>query len=398
MKNSTPSLNVVMLTTVRFHKSKGGTEKVMIDTANALVALGHKVSIIFHDKRGSEPGFALNESVHIYNCKDEKIPISLSGIFREIRSFDISKNKRQAKQAFLKLKMLASRFGRFLRSLPADVYITYEPKLSAMLVKEFNIKGNVITTFQFNPQHIAKRVDTKHLEKYISTAGPIQILRNEFLEETKKYFPSAKQITIISNTIPEHSFKSKLDSKIIINVGRFSEQKNQILLAKSFALISKKYPDWKVQIWGETEIEKSTVKQIREIIRQYNIKDNFFICGPTDNILEKLNNSSIFAFPSTDEGFGLAMVEAMSVGLPCIGLNTCPAVNTIIRNEENGLLSENNPDAFSLALSRLIESYELRQRLGSQAKFDSQKFSPFEIWNQWNNLLIKCAKTTKIKE
>lgn len=50
-------MKIAMLTTIRFHQSKGGAEKVMIDMANAMVERGHSVSIIYRDKSGDDPGF-----------------------------------------------------------------------------------------------------------------------------------------------------------------------------------------------------------------------------------------------------------------------------------------------------------------------------------------------------
>lgn len=380
-----------MLTTVRFHKSKGGTEKVMIDTANAMTHLGHNVAIVFYDKNGSTPGFSLDPRVRLFNCKDEHVPIFLNGFFRELRSIHPSKQNRNKSKALLKLKMLSYRFGKTIKNNPADVFITYEPKLSAMLVKEFNIIGKTITTFQFNPAHIANRIDTKYIEPYISKAGPIQILRDEFLIDTQKYFPSCNKIIIIPNAIETHNKQSKLKNNIIVNVGRISDQKNQILLAEAFSLIHKKYPSWQVKIWGEN-IDKSISNKIKKIIADHNMSSQFSLCGATNNVIDQLEEASIFAFPSIYEGFGLALVEAMSVGLPCIGLKTCPAVNTILENEVNGILVDNSVDAFAGAISRLIENSQLRSDIGEKARLTAKNFSPENIWKQWEKLLLDIQK------
>ena len=103
-------LRILMLTTVRFHNSKGGTEKVMIDTANAMAERGHHVVILYKDKNGDTPGFPLNESVKTFNCYHEKIPFSVSGLMRMLRSFSFSREKHKQKLAFLKLKKLACTF------------------------------------------------------------------------------------------------------------------------------------------------------------------------------------------------------------------------------------------------------------------------------------------------
>ncbi len=388
-------LRIIMLTTVRFHLSKGGTEKVMIDTANAMTEKGYDVIILYKDKRGCTPGFALNKQVKTINCCNNHIPFIVSGLMREIRSFSLSREKHKEKLALLKLKKLAATFKKPLIENPADIYITYEPKLSAMLNREFNISGNVITTFQFNPEHIANRSDTKYIEKYIGTAGPIQVLREEFIEPTRKHFPSASQITVIPNAIPPNKSTSNLNNKIITNLGRISKQKNQLLLVEAFNLIRTDFKDWKIEIWGETGLEKEYERSIKNLVNKYNLEENFIFRGSTNEVYKELTNASIFAFPSIYEGFGLALGEAMATGLPCIGLINCPAVNTLIKHNQNGLLCNNDPYEFSQALRKLMENRDLRIKLGSQAQKDISLYDPQHIWQLWDEFLSKYSNLSQ---
>lgn len=388
-------LRIIMLTTVRFHLSKGGTEKVMIDTANAMTDKGHDVTILYKDKKGCTPGFPLNKQVKTINCYNNHIPFMVSGLMREIRSFSLNREKHKGKLALLKLKKLAATFKKPLTENPADIYITYEPKLSAMLNREFNISGNVITTFQFNPEHIANRSDTKYIEKYIGTAGPIQVLREEFIQQTSKHFPSASQITVIPNAIPPNKNTSNLNNKIITNLGRVSKQKNQLLLVEAFNLIHEQFKDWKIEIWGETGLEKEYEQTIKNLISKYHLEENFVFRGSTNEVYNKLTNASIFAFPSIYEGFGLALGEAMATGLPCIGLVNCPAVNTLIKHNQNGLLCNNDPYEFSQALRKLMENQYLRIKFGRQAQKDISLYDPQHIWNLWEKFLYKYSNPTQ---
>ena len=59
-------------------------------------------------------------------------------------------------------------------------------------------------------------------------------------------------------------------------------------------------------------------------------------------LLYKLDlNSSILALSSNYEGFGLVLIEAMSLGVPCVSFD-CPfGPSEIIRNQEDGLLVKN---------------------------------------------------------
>ena len=112
-------------------------------------------------------------------------------------------------------------------------------------------------------------------------------------------------------------------------------------------------------------------------------------CGTCDNVFKKLETAKIFAFPSAYEGFGLALTEAMSAGLPAVGCKSCPAVNELIKDGENGFLCENGVDAFAQALEKLMSDEELREKMGKAAKEDMKQYAPDKIWDMWEKLMEK---------
>lgn len=105
-----------------------------------------------------------------------------------------------------------------------------------------------------------------------------------------------------------------------------------------------------------------------------------------------MEGASILVMASEFEGFCLGLVEAMSKGLPVVGCNTCAVVNTIIRNGENGFLCDDTPEAIASALSRLMESADLRKRLGARGRKDAKLFAPDLIWKKWEDVLSSVVK------
>lgn len=85
--------------------------------------------------------------------------------------------------------------------------------------------------------------------------------------------------------------------------------------------------------------------------------------GVTHDVPEKLAQGSIFAFPSREEGMGIALVEAMEVGLPAIGYQSCHAVNEIIQDGVNGILCEDGVTPFAEGMRQLMESENLRKNM-----------------------------------
>lgn len=82
---------------------------------------------------------------------------------------------------------------------------------------------------------------------------------------------------------------------------------------------------------------------------------------------QMLLEADIFAFPSLQEGFGIAMIEAMEKGIPVVAFNNS-AIPYTVKNEENGLLvQEDNVQGFADALLRIISDDALRERLSAGA-------------------------------
>ena len=76
----------------------------------------------------------------------------------------------------------------------------------------------------------------------------------------------------------------------------------------------------------------------------------------------------IFAYPSHYESFGIAFIEAWAAGKPVIGCRV-GAVPSVISEEEDGLLVPfNDPEALGNALLRLLNSSELRKKLGQNGQ------------------------------
>ena len=214
----------------------------------------------------------------------------------------------------------------------------------------------------------------------------MQVLRPEFVDVLLDILPSAT-VEVIPNCVPQFPISANRSSNTIINVGRISSGKRQTLLIEAFALVKDKFPTWKLELWGETHCDTKYTVTVKSVIKKNGLEDCVRLCGATDNVPLQLKNASIFAFPSEFEGWGLALTEALSMGLPAIGCKECPAVNTLIRDGENGLLCDDTPESLAEALSKLMSDESLRIRFGNVAQKDMKAYAPERVWDQWENLL-----------
>jgi glycosyltransferase involved in cell wall biosynthesis len=97
---------------------------------------------------------------------------------------------------------------------------------------------------------------------------------------------------------------------------------------------------------------------------------NFRFLGDVkENMLPKLYNcATVFAFPSLQEGQGIALLEAQASAKPVVAFNV-GGVNEAVREGETGLLVERgNSDVLAEAILKLLSDSYLRQRMGARGR------------------------------
>jgi len=114
----------------------------------------------------------------------------------------------------------------------------------------------------------------------------------------------------IRNTLKK---ELNVDGRIVIgHVGRFSKQKNHKKLISIFSCIKKHIHNATLLMWGEGEL----MPQIKDLAK--NIGGDIRFMGTSNKIEKFLQVVDIVIFPSLYEGLPLFLIEAQSLGLPCL--------------------------------------------------------------------------------
>ncbi len=163
---------------------------------------------------------------------------------------------------------------------------------------------------------------------------------------------------------------------VITTVGHAVPVKGWDILLRAFARLSVSRHHLHLILVGSTssEDERTFVEYLRSIVAQERI-DRVHFLGQRSDIAAILKASDLFVFPSRSDGQGLALMEAMASGLPCLAAAT-GGIPDIIAGDVNGLLFEKG-SVTDLAekLSRLIEDDALRLRLAAGAREAAQRYA-----------------------
>lgn len=381
-------MNIVVAYFENLGNIVGGLERVICDFSNEFTKRGHDVTIITFDSSRELPYYSLNPDIKIINLRDPDYSALTrkEKIIREIYRIGGRAAVRHWKFLWKQRHGVIS-FSTVVKDIQPDVIVAFESMTSEEIYRE-NIKIPFITSFQNDPKICCSNLPKSEIEA-IKKSAAIHVLMPSFVNIAKNIL-GYNNIAFISNIIPQYANITDLNEVKkrfkIINVARLNKkQKRQGILIQAFASLARKYPEWDVEFWGEDTSEYK--KELESMVKQYQLENRVFFKGVTKSIQEVYKHGDIFAFPSKFEGFGLALGEAMSAGLPAVGFKSCSAVNELIKDGESGFLAKDRIEDFAEALEKLMRDQAKRVAMGKVAHESMKAYRAERVWDQWEELL-----------
>jgi glycosyltransferase involved in cell wall biosynthesis len=195
---------------------------------------------------------------------------------------------------------------------------------------------------------------------------------------------------IIPNSIEVlNKIPSDLNSKKIIVVARHSYEKGLDRLMEIWKITSKKFPDWKLEIYGSKDQDLG----LEKLIVEYGISESVTLLDAVKNIDAKFQEASIFLMTSRSEAFPMVILEAMSSGLPVIAYDCPIGPRAIIQQDINGfLIKDGHVDLFVNKLLELMINFELRKKMGVAAFEQIKQYSTEKVMTKWYDFFSAISK------
>tara|TARA_E500000331_G_scaffold355614_1_gene411562 strand:- start:631 stop:1731 length:1101 start_codon:yes stop_codon:yes gene_type:complete len=184
-------------------------------------------------------------------------------------------------------------------------------------------------------------------------------------------------------------YEKLVHQSYFLHVGVLEKRKNLAVLVKGFALFLKEFPDYKLVLVGQKGPAKDLddYQTLKILVRQLNLDKHVLFTGyaSANQLKWFYENAWAYTFPSIEEGFGIPVLEAFSYGLPVI-LSENEAINEIAGT--GGLSAQSlDPQAWSTAMKKLINSSNLRNDLIKNGKLRLKEFSKKNFLNGIENYI-----------
>jgi len=361
----------VLIITSEFPPEPGGIGNHAYNIAKQLSMNNYTVTVVCdqRSKISNEKSlFDLNESFKIIRIKKQSIRI----LMYLNRIFQIFKH------TYRNEMIIAS--GKFPLWIVAITSLFFGEKKYIAVVhgSEVNFKKNILRkTIDISLKKfdhiIAVSNFTKSLVSYLKLTN-ITVIPNGFaLSKT--------------STIANEKIKGKPS---LITVGSISERKGQRNVINALPYLIQSYPEIHYHMVGKPYKKD----EFFNLAKKLGVDKHITFHGAVSNEvkIKLLQNSDIFTMLSQNtasgdvEGFGIAILEANSLGIPSIGAKNCGIEDAILDYKSGILIQNNNPSEFEKSIKNILDKYDFYVH---ESKLWASKFS-------WKNIIREYIKILEL--
>jgi glycosyltransferase involved in cell wall biosynthesis len=153
----------------------------------------------------------------------------------------------------------------------------------------------------------------------------------------------------------------------LLFMSRVDPKKNIEALLEALATCRRAFPRVSLVICGDGD--RGYLARLKLLAEAWDIADCVTWAGHVEGAMKAsaFAASDLFVLPSFSENFGIAVVEALSAGLPCI-LGEGVAVARDVADADAGMSVPPTADAVACAISRALSDDAWRARAGARAR------------------------------
>lgn len=344
----------------------GGSGVIATELGHALSARGHEIHFITY-----EIPFRLQlENPNIYfHC------VSIS-------QYDLFQYPDYALPLAVKIAEISEEYSLDV----LHVHYAIPHATSAYLARQLSQKKlpAIVTTLHGTDiTLIGKDPSYKEIVKFsIEQSDALTAVSNNLKMETKRGLNINKSIQVIYNffepkkdVLGSKPFKNsyvKGDEKLLIHNSNMRHIKRVTDVIHIFYLVKKKIPCKLLLIGFGPEMY-----EIKKMVAELDLTESVYFLGSRIRVDPYVASGDLFLLPSSQESFGLAALEAMAYGVPCVCSNV-GGLPELVESEKTGFLA--NPgevDTMAQYALKILTNEKLALTMSENCvKRASENFSP----------------------
>lgn len=378
----------------------GGVEKSLLSLLAVIPKEKYEITILTLDKKGGFLEYIPN-NVKLIEAEWFKYikPIIMDTpqniIKRYIKNYEFIKIPSFI-YSYFKSKKINDRYIYYkhvLKSIPEckekyDVAIAYAGPteiIDAYISHKVKAEKKIAWVhFDISKHKINKKLYNNLYERF----DKIFAVSNECKKKLDEIIPAVRNKSeVLFNIVSEDLINEMSESYVdfddnykgikIITVGRLSKEKGQDLAIKALAKLKKDRYDVKWYCIGEG----NSRREFEQLIKEYNLENNFLLLGSTSNPYPYIKNADIYVQTSRHEGYCLTLAEAKVLNKPIVTTNFIGAYEQI-KNNENGFIVSCNENDLADAIRNLIDEKKFCSKFSKKLREEK-----IDTTNEVNKLL-----------
>ncbi|WP_049998613.1 glycosyltransferase family 4 protein [Halococcus sediminicola] len=212
--------------------------------------------------------------------------------------------------------------------------------------------------------------------EYNAIVVPATHVKQQFVD----YGVPEERLTVIPNGVEYERYRRpaiESEPGRLVVVGRLTKRKRQDRLVRVVRRLRDEGSDVRLDVAGDGPARERLEQMVEELDLDGCVTVHGFV--DEERKIELLNRAELFVFASTQEGFGIVLLEAMAAGLPVVA-KRLPVYEDFFVDGENGYLIQDDgsgTDEFADAIQQLLDAPAIEEETKARNMRTAEHYS----WN-----------------
>ena len=197
----------------------------------------------------------------------------------------------------------------------------------------------------------------------------------------------SSKVRIIPNAVLSNKAPAAIKKDdTFITAARLCGQKNLPMMIEAFRLFAENHPGYQLKIFGDGDDKGSLLG----LIQQMGLAGSVLVLPYSRNIHDEMLRARAFLSTSYYEGIQNSLLEALSMGVPCVATDCLGGGAKMLLSEvaPNWLVRVGDSEAMAQEMNNIVSDYaSALKQAQTGSKYVAERFDPTIIYSTWVNMV-----------